>query len=69
MREVNMAIIVKRHPEGHHYVPFDADLDPAHKRAIIGHLVETGHALEHVEKHKTLGPHVVLRSGPLAAKA
>ena len=44
-------------------VPFDADLDPAIKTHILGHLVETGHVLEH---HDT---HAVIKSGPYLPKA
>ena len=42
-------------------VPFDADLDPAVKTHIIGHLIETGHTLEHAPD----GSCVILTSGPL----
>jgi len=45
-------------------VPFDDDLHPDHKRAIIGHLVEMGHELEHHPQ----GKHVRLKSGPHAPK-
>ena len=45
-------------------VPFDEGLHPDHKRAMIGHLVEQGHVLEHALD----GSHVKLISGPMAPK-
>ncbi len=45
-------------------VPFDADLHPDHKAAILSHLRDSGHEFEHA--HDDNGNHqVVLTSGPL----
>lgn len=61
-------IIVKKHPDGYHYVPFDDDPDAReHQLIMAGHLVHEGHHVEH--RHTTeLGKHLVLHSGPLSAK-
>ena len=42
-------------------VPFDADLDPEVNTHILGHLIETGHTLEHAPD----GSHALIKSGPL----
>lgn len=57
-------IVVKRHPDGHHYVPFDKDVPAHHRRAILGHLVDTGHSVE----HDPASGHIRLVSGPLSHK-
>lgn len=54
--EPHIAIVIR--PDG--TVPFDADLDPAHKRTILGHLIEMGHTVQHAED----GSHVLLLTGP-----
>lgn len=51
-------------------VKFDVDhSDEAahHRRVMIGHLVEQGHALEHVEDCPEHGNHLVIHSGPLVS--
>jgi hypothetical protein len=53
---MNIGIVIR----ADNTVPFDAGLDPAVKTHIIGHLVETGHLLEHAHD----GSHVKLLSGP-----
>lgn len=58
---MKVGIVIK--PDGS--VPFDEGLDPAVKTHIIGHLIETGHTLEHAPD----GSHVLLKSGPLLPKA
>ena len=45
-------------------VPFDADLPKDIKTHLIGHLIETGHTLEHAPD----GSYVKLTSGPLLNK-
>lgn len=60
MTELNLSIVIRSDGT----VPFDADLHPDHKRAMIGHLVETGHTLHHAED----GSHVRITAGPHAPK-
>jgi hypothetical protein len=55
--QVNLGIVIKADGK----VPFDPDLHPDHRRAIIGHLSDLGHTLEPAED----GSHVRIVSGPL----
>lgn len=60
-QEGNIGVVVR--PDGS--VPFDADVHPTVKKAILQHLVDTGHHIEPIAGT----PHYKLRSGPLAPKA
>ena len=57
MTSIHVGIVIKAGG----VVPFDTDLPADIKTHIIGHLVETGHTLEHAPD----GSHVKLLSGPL----
>lgn len=68
MAQQHYTIIVKKHPSGYFYVPFDDDPNAVeHRKMMIGHLVEEGHHVEHRDTPE-LGVHVVLHSGPLTQK-
>lgn len=60
--EPHFGIVIK--PDGR--VPFDADLDPAHRRAMIGHLIEGGHTISHHVDPATGARHVMLLTGPFS---
>lgn len=58
------ALVIKKHPEGFHFVPWDTDPHPSRewfKAAVIAHLVETGHQVKIMD-----GGHIKLLSGPHA---
>ena len=58
-------IIIKKHPEGYHYVPFDDDPSEEaahHRKAMLGHLIDQGHSIEPIAGTR----HVKLTSGPHA---
>lgn len=59
MQEPNFGVIVNRLGEVH----FHPDLAPAHKRTMIGMLVELGHTLEHASD----GSKITLLTGPRSA--
>lgn len=66
-------LIVKKHPDGYHYVPFDHDPHPSRKAIVDGYiraLLEEGHEVEivHGFRHRP-NPHpsdfhIKLKSGP-----
>jgi hypothetical protein len=58
------AIVIRKHPEGFHYVPWDEDPHPIReqlKAHIFQHLAETGHTTAVMS-----GGHIRLLSGPLS---
>ena len=75
-----VALVIKRHPEGYNYVPFDHDDHPDREaivEAYIGGLVLEGHAVERVDgfnhhppelahRHDPRDFHIKLVSGPRA---
>lgn len=70
---MKVTLVVKRHPDGYHYVPFDHDDHPSRQAivdAYISALVQEGHVLEHVtgfahrESPHPKDFHVKLISGP-----
>lgn len=61
-------IIATRAADGVTRVKFDHDPSEevaAHRQAMIGHLVEQGHAVEHVKADLVHGHHIIIHSGPL----
>lgn len=61
MPDLSLGIVIRADGS----VPFDADLHPDHKAAMIAHLQETGHEFEHQRDDD--GNHfLVLTSGPHA---
>ena len=57
------ALVVKKHPDGYHYVPFDDDPDAEqHRAAYLAHLTDTGHTYEPIPGTR----HVKLLAGPHA---
>lgn len=74
-------LVIKRHPDGYHYVPFDHDPHPSRQaivNAYIAALALEGHVLERVEgfnhhppelaeRYHPLDFHLKLVSGPRAA--
>lgn len=73
---MKVTLVVKRHPDGYNYVPFDHDPHPSREsivNAYVAALVDEGHVLEKVEgfAHRPDGDpkdfHYKLVSGPRAA--
>ena len=60
MTEQNFALVIKKHPDGYHYVPFDDDVSDEHRGVFLAHLSDTGHGHEPIPGTK----HVKLLSGP-----
>ena len=63
----NTTLIVKRHPDGYHYVPFD--FDPSEERVAVvkgfyDALVAEGHELERVDGFNHHPPELADRSHP-----
>jgi hypothetical protein len=49
MTDMNVTLVVKKHPDGYNYVPFDHDPHPSRQAivdAYISALVQEGHELE-----------------------
>lgn len=68
-RMQHYTLVIRKHPTGYHYLPFDPDPDAEeHRHNMIAHLVNEGHAVERIKDHPELGDHVRLHSGPLSHK-
>lgn len=74
MTDVKVTLVVKKHPDGHHYVPFDHDPHPSRQAIVDGYisaLIREGHEVEmvHGSTHRghdahPLDFHIKLKSGP-----
>jgi hypothetical protein len=78
MTDLNTTLVVKKHPEGYHYVAFDHDPHESRQAIVDGYiaaLVQEGHnveivhgwnhhGLELAHKQHPLDFHLKLNSGP-----
>ena len=65
---MKVALVIKRHPDGYAYVPFDHDPHPDREAivdAYIGALVREGHVLERVTGFNHHGPELAHKQHPL----
>lgn len=70
-----VTLVIKQHPDGYNYVPFDHDDHPS-RQAIIsayvhalvneGHVVERINGFQHRDDHHPSDFHIKLVSGPRA---